>query len=991
MTFTIHRGANEIGGTCIEICSEKARIVIDLGLPLQKPYGTPFEEENAKEYLPDIPALYTIKQDKPTALLISHAHQDHYGLIPFIKKRVPVFLGKATHELINLTSIFSGKNAQVINVNYIEIENEKSFTFNDIEITPFLMDHAAFDAYAFLIKTDDKTLFYSGDFRAHGRKSKLFYKFLHNAPKNIDYLFLEGTTISRKIERFKTEEQIENEFVSKFKETKGINLVYTSGQNIDRLVSIYKACKRSGKLFVIDFYIANILNNLAELGHGIMFPSDTFNDIKVFFPNQLSRMMKKTNNLNYLYRFKKYKITKPMISENARKIVMIVRPSMINDIKQIQNLSKGNIIYSLWSGYKSSETTEKFLSYLTGRGLDLSNIHTSGHADVATLQKLVNVMQPKEIVPIHTDNKEKYNSIFKDSVILDIKDKQLIIANTSDNTLKENNVDFNKITLFECFEKVGTAHKSTKNIDGNFNEIQEKAIEFICQKLSINKKQAVIYSDILFLFDGNYITLKELADHIGCKILDLLQFMSDLELLEEKALLDINKKNNSDPFEKRGISFNIPYDTIISLRKNEMPKISWKNLSLDDFMTEVLKLCEDCVQRDIDYEQAVNKLEKILDSNKHLNTVKQLNGLDLNIDEKFILLRFCHYLVDKDTEEMDFPMLRAPYGRRLYRFRIVEHRLKTGTHILQQKGLIENANSGVFTDANSFRLTEKSKELLLCEFEKELLEKTIKDLISPDSINKKQLFYPKNTQEKIEELTKLLNKEKYLEIQNNLKENKMRTGFACLFSGSPGTGKTETAMQLARQTGRPIMLVDIAESKSKWFGESEKRIKEIFTKYRNAVKKSKITPILLFNEADAIIGKRKNLDNNSAVGQTENAIQNIILQEIENLNGILIATTNLTQNMDKAFERRFLYKIEFEKPQAEARKAIWKEMLPFISEENINFLAAQYEYTGGQIENISRRNTVFKVLSGKNMSIDEIKKVCDEENLQKTIKTIGFL
>lgn len=125
------------------------------------------------------------------------------------------------------------------------------------------------------------------------------------------------------------------------------------------------------------------------------------------------------------------------------------------------------------------------------------------------------------------------------------------------------------------------------------------------------------------------------------------------------------------------------------------------------------------------------------------------------------------------------------------------------------------------------------------------------------------------------------------------------------FYGTPGTGKTETVLQIARKTGRDLIQVNVSEVKSMWVGESEKNIKGIFDDYKQKVKQSVKAPILLFNEADAIIGKRQ-VGAERAVEKMENSIQNIILQEIEQLDGILIATTNLAENMDKAFERRFL-------------------------------------------------------------------------------------
>jgi SpoVK/Ycf46/Vps4 family AAA+-type ATPase len=218
----------------------------------------------------------------------------------------------------------------------------------------------------------------------------------------------------------------------------------------------------------------------------------------------------------------------------------------------------------------------------------------------------------------------------------------------------------------------------------------------------------------------------------------------------------------------------------------------------------------------------------------------------------------------------------------------------------------------------------------------------------------------------------------------------MRNGFACLFYGKPGTGKTETVNQIARMTGRDVMLVDIAETKSCWFGESEKRIKKVFDKYRQYAKVNNPAPILLFNEADAVIGKRKDV-NSGNVAQTENTIQNIILQEMENLDGIMIATTNLTKNLDPAFERRFLYKIEFNKPTLEARKAIWKSQLPELRDEDAETLAGRYDFSGGQIENIARKRTVDSIIHAGRIDLETLNEYCGDEKLDKDRGiTIGF-
>ena len=228
-------------------------------------------------------------------------------------------------------------------------------------------------------------------------------------------------------------------------------------------------------------------------------------------------------------------------------------------------------------------------------------------------------------------------------------------------------------------------------------------------------------------------------------------------------------------------------------------------------------------------------------------------------------------------------------------------------------------------------------------------------------------------------------------MRSRMEQTGFRTGFACLFYGGPGTGKTETVYQLARQTGRDIMVVDMPQIKSKWVGDSEKNIKALFDRYRELVKKAKQTPILLVNEADAIIGIRQQ-GAQRAVEKMENSIQNIILQEMETLDGIMIATTNLQQNLDKAFERRFLYKIKFEKPTVEARVLIWRTMIPDLSEMDVKTLAAKYDFSGGQIENIARHYTIDSILhDAKEDKLAMLINHCDNEQLDDNGKRrIGF-
>jgi len=400
-------------------------------MPLVNPDRTKFDSRTIqnlkikeiidKGILPNINGLYD--ESSQTSLIISHAHQDHFGLLKYANKKCPIYLGKATQKLIEITNTFTNQDWQMSNFQHFE--SGKLFVIGDIKITPFLMDHSAFDAYGFLIEADGKSIFYSGDFRIHGRKIKVFDWFSHNIKKNVDYLLLEGTTIGRAKGNLLSEADIEAEFAKTFETSKGINLIYTSGQNIDRLVSIYRACKRTGKILAIDFYIANVLKKLSEFG-AIPYPAINFPEIKIFFPYRLSKMISNQGNQQLLYQFKKFKITKEQIDDQFEKIVMIVRPSMLKDLSYLKKLEGGIFIYSMWNGYKQEKTTKDFIDFLIDKGMTEIQIHTSGHADRDSLKRMAEVLKPKNLVPIHTFEGDEYEKVFSGTNVLLLNDKEVV-------------------------------------------------------------------------------------------------------------------------------------------------------------------------------------------------------------------------------------------------------------------------------------------------------------------------------------------------------------------------------------------------------------------------------------------------------------------------------------------------------------------------------------------------------------------------------------
>jgi ribonuclease J len=433
MNFKIHRGTKEIGGSCVEIWTDTTKIVIDIGMPLVELDGTQFNfasyqslqtsELVQKGILPDIEGLYENSSSKVAGILISHYHQDHHGFLSFAASNIPVYIGEATQRILEFSQEFF--KSEKLNKTFINFSKSKQFRIGDINITPYWMDHSAFDAYAFLIEANGKRLFYSGDFRGHGRKDKVFKRFLFKAPKNVDYLLMEGTTIGRGNLKFKTELEIEEDFVRVFKSKIGINLITTSAQNIDRLVTIYRACKKANKLMVVDVYTAAIMQEMSAYAT-IPFASKSFPEIKVMYPYYLSKMIADKMGKEFLYQFQPFKITKQEIAKRRNEIVFLIRPSMKLDIDRIEQIHDGNYIYSMWNGYLKQQKTKEFVDYLTAKGFTFHQIHTSGHADIDALKEMVAAIKPRYLVPIHTFEGDNYKSIFTDTLVRRVKDRENI-------------------------------------------------------------------------------------------------------------------------------------------------------------------------------------------------------------------------------------------------------------------------------------------------------------------------------------------------------------------------------------------------------------------------------------------------------------------------------------------------------------------------------------------------------------------------------------
>ena len=529
-----------------------------------------------------------------------------------------------------------------------------------------------------------------------------------------------------------------------------------------------------------------------------------------------------------------------------------------------------------------------------------------------------------------------------------------------------------ELTLLQAIERVVELAENSK-LSKEFMKKAKTEIELLVRSYGITERQAVLFC-VCMEKGPRRVDYDDLASFLGLNKIGVLSFASDIDALVRRRLLRYRDVKDEDDFD-------IPTIVIRYLKHNEVYQLP-KRTGLDCAgLFELLNLWfEDLSDDAISPRELTEELKQLYTENPQ----------DLDNEDMLMTTFFCHKLVNDDDDDIRFGQIDDLFES-IGRFNSVKSELKNGEHSLQDAKIIEHVCEDGIACTTRYKLTESAKRTLLAEIKIDATAEKLADVIDANTFAEKQLFFPKDIQRQVDELEEFLQPDKYNQIRQRMKEQGFRSGFACLFYGSPGTGKTETVNQLARKTGRNIMLVDVPRIKSKWVGESEKNIKALFDRYREQVKRAKLTPILLFNEADAIIGKRKNGAEN-AVDKMENSLQNIILQEMENLDGIMIATTNLQQNMDKAFERRFLYKIKFDKPTEEARSYIWRSMIPDLCDNDIHVLAEKYDFSGGQIENIARRHAIDTILHGSaDNNLESLILHCDNEKISgKEQRRIGF-
>lgn len=513
--------------------------------------------------------------------------------------------------------------------------------------------------------------------------------------------------------------------------------------------------------------------------------------------------------------------------------------------------------------------------------------------------------------------------------------------------------------------------------------------------LAVTPLQAAIFvAGFAQIVDRKDFDKDNICSFFGIKSMEFLMMRNDFEELVRKRIF---LAETTHQFSERNDYIINPQvkEAIFDDKKLDLKTLKAPDFDRYKFVNAVSNLIESRENEKVSSLRLFRQIGPLEKQHKNLTFVKNFLKLNFDVEVRTLFYEICDDFATTRERESDIECtLKDIYEETFLRMDVARE-LKEGEHKLQKAGLIEVTQGSMFSDS-SIVLTDKGKQLFLEEdYDLFSTDNRSQSLIYPDKIAEKSMFYDKELSKQLEPLKENLFEEKFSELQKRLEEQAMPKGVAALFYGLPGTGKTETAMQIARITGRAVCHVDISAAKTCWYGESQRLVKGIFTNYRRLCEKEKQKPILLFNEADALLSSRQNINNvsgSSSVAQTENAIQNIILEEMEKLDGILIATTNLTDNLDSAFARRFLFKIEFKQPTAEAKQSIWKSKLEWLADDDCRALSTKFDFSGGEIDNIVRKVVMEEVLHGTRPSLAKIEELCRHEKIGNGCNggSIGF-
>jgi SpoVK/Ycf46/Vps4 family AAA+-type ATPase len=550
-----------------------------------------------------------------------------------------------------------------------------------------------------------------------------------------------------------------------------------------------------------------------------------------------------------------------------------------------------------------------------------------------------------------------------------------------------------KKDILDSFEKIFETTKAKVFNEKLLNDNSQE-IKTICDYFNCTDIQAAFISIIFVISckDG-YATNQEIHEHFNSSAMLLMRYNDDIEELKESGILKytLHPKGRYRKSYVNEEVYIVPDKITQAILNNEaLPKLKNDNCnSIFELLETLEKIREEAENGELNGESLLRENQRFIHTNKKFKLIENILNYKLSDIDNFIYFDLVWNKIN-GIQTIDIETcIDLIYEEKSKKISYVQQLLNEDNKLLIND-LIEIEGKDYF-NGTRLKLSEKSLNIMQeCGIKMDVKTKQSKYIIRPENIKSKKLIYNKKEAEELEMLSSFIKEKKFKELQKSLKAKNLIPGITALFYGEPGTGKTESVLQLARKSKRELLNIDMSRTKSMWFGESEKIVRQLFDDYREYTKRCDKTPILFFNEADGVISKRKDVES-SNVSQTENAIQNIILEELERFEGIFFATTNLLQNIDKAFERRFLFKIEFCKPDKDSSAKIWKAKFPYLKIKQCIQLSEQYNFSGGELENILRKTEMQQLLNNEQVCIEKIKEFCNAERWDRRERSrVGF-
>ncbi|MDQ1483302.1 MAG: ribonuclease [Actinomycetota bacterium] len=435
----IHRGAHEIGGNCVELRHGQDTLILDIGKPLTA----------ARDSVVPLPEAIGLDDlgTRPLGVIISHGHQDHWGLAPQLHTDIPVFIGEGAASILRAAQ-FWGSGVDLGEAGHLH--DQVPFTLGPFTITPYLADHSAYDAFSLLIEAGGRSLFYTGDLRGHGRKASAFERLLADPPSPVHAILMEGTSfrtvgshlapaadphgdtfpgvapgpdpdsVADEVDPAAelltlTESQVEIDLAETLRATKGLVLVLASAQNIDRLVTVYRAALRADRDLVVDLYTADIA--AATSRSSIPAVSVEWPRIHVYAPLRQRVRVKESGQFERVARVKDKRLYAEQLRERAGRLVLFgAFQGEISAMIREGLLTGGAVVWSMWDGYLAQPSGQRLQTALQSADVPLISHHTSGHATPADLARLVQALRPDAVVPIHTEAPDAYAATVGDIV-----------------------------------------------------------------------------------------------------------------------------------------------------------------------------------------------------------------------------------------------------------------------------------------------------------------------------------------------------------------------------------------------------------------------------------------------------------------------------------------------------------------------------------------------------------------------------------------------